>query len=227
MSYDDMTVNRYGELYARFLKRSSNELIDEAGLKPGDRFLDLCAGSCRGAIAAAERGAAMVMAVDSSRGMFPTGSNVIELSGGATVSLVLSPVELFLRSMIKPFENMFNVIFCQQAVNYWLTKETAFMVADVMEDDGRFVFNTFNEKPLQIPTVKEYKFGGNSFVEISYVIDDMVYHVQTRNGLAPDVEKFRWISREEFGEILLGAFGGLKEVKQGKTTIYVASKPKR
>lgn len=204
----------YEILYLRYLKRPPRQLLELAGLRPGERVLDLCGGTGRLSRAALEMGASQVVLVDRSEKMtrlVPRGITVHHTS-----------VEEALKTYIKE-GILFDVVACQQGVNYWLNEQTARQVASVLDPGGRFVFNTFWRKPGHEPRIREYRLDGRHYVEISYLAGEQVYHVQVCEGLPPHVTHFRWIPREQFEQWLRCDFNILRHT-DGTTDIYVAIK---
>jgi len=125
----------------------------------------------------------------------------------------------------------FNVIFCQQGINYWFRPEHAKMIKRVLAPKGIFIFNTFNVKPSIIPLSKNYYYSnsrgigyGRNYMEISWMVKDMVKHVQIAEGMDPHFTEFRWIPPGEFKKAFKST-GFKVEVKTDKATdIYICRK---
>jgi len=234
MSYEYMTAKQYETLYARFLKRPPEELLEHAEMKDGDFVLDLCAGNLRASWAAAEMGASVVHAVDSSPNML--GMSVKEATKvyeevrdgvPCKITAICYDVERFLAQVGAPVApRKYDVVICQQAINYWFCEKAIKDLVKCMAADGRFVFNTFSRIPLETPTVKQSPISGRpACVEVSFSVNGMVYHVQCVEGMPPDVQEFRWISPSQFQETLSKFFKKITTVNEGNTAIYVASEP--
>ena len=82
-----------------------------------------------------------------------------------------------------------------------------------------FVFNTFGNKPSETPTVREYYHDGRAYKELSYLIGEKVYHVQSATGIPPHFTVFDWISREEYTD-KLSPFFSLEEVVEGPSSMW-------
>lgn len=210
MKYPDHTT--YAALYAKYYSgRDVGELLDLLEPLKDKRVLDLCGGEGRLSIAAVKRGAREVILVDSEDEMmpktfeYPVYPHVIE-------------AETYLHYQALGGWR-YDRIACRQAANYWLTDETAELAAKVLPAGGIFAFNTFNEKPPEKPRVKEYDYDGHSFVEISWLVGDMVHHVQVRDGMAPHTTVFKWLPRETLHSILAKYFH-VHEIVCGKTSLY-------
>ena len=209
MKYPDHVT--YARVYARYLtgKRTS-QLLDAAGPLADKDVLDLCAGGGRLSLMAQERGA-RVTAVDSSPDMaegLPPG-----------VRSFIQDVPDWLQLSGSP--DMFDAVFCQQAVNYWLTPTLAETLSHVIRPGGLFVFNTFNRKPSPVPTIKQYALEGVQFVESSWLsAGNQVEHVHMREGEPPHTTRFSWISPEQYSEWLSPYFEA-KEHQEGATSLWV------
>jgi len=140
-------------------------------------------------------------------------------------------VEKFLARRIKTGKYKYDVIVCQQAVNYWLNCQTAQMIKLLLREHGCFVFNTFNTQPPTEPTFKSYtidgvKYGEAFYCDISqrskllFPSIGVVHHLQMREGMAPHLTSFDWISPEGFRSILADHFI-IEEHIEDATTMYV------
>lgn len=200
----------YARLYARYLAPERTEqLLDLAGPLAGAKVLDLCGGGGRLARAAARRGA-RVMLLDQSAPM----------AAASDVQWYQSSVEDALVSFSGPFREVFDVVFCQQAINYWLTEKTARQLAFNMAPGSRFIFNTFNKQPPAVPLIKAYEYEGLHYVESSHLVGDTVHHVQICEGMAPHMTAFAWLSREDLTRWLAPYFT-LTEHVEGATSVWV------
>ena len=213
-------IDDYEDLYARYLDKPAAEMVDLAGDVKGKVVWDLCCGG--GALSAEclKRGAATVQAVDGCSEM--TNKLRLAFDGSKDVlagrfRLEVADVEPWLRYSLADRPNF---VFCRQAVNYWLNGKTVRSLAGRMGNGSVFVFNTFNTRPAEKPSVKEYGRGGDSFVEVSWLVPpDTVHHVQVRNGMAPHVTAFRWIPPSEY-LALLGQWYNVDIGESGGTSLY-------
>jgi len=213
-----MDCNTYNILYKRFLKRGPGQMLDLAGFKARDSFLDLCTGTGRASFEVFKRGASNVVAVD---------------KDGEKLSRRFGE-EMFCGMTVRQFfdehkDMKFDCIFCQQAINYWLKEEgyvkdsIAKLVAKALTSNGKFVFNTFNKEPSEEIIVKEYKLDGLHYAEVSQLVGGIVHHGQFCDGAHPDHQEFAWISSEEFMTILKPYFKTITIHSDGPTDIYVCS----
>ena len=229
MAYE-MTAKEYETLYARYLERKPEELLTIAGLKKGDAVLDLCAGSGRASLAALKMGARIIVAVDENNNGFSK-ELLQERAKGRVVTFGRHTIERFLFANEVSFKNKqdsyyeaFDVAVCQQAINYWLTDEDTKYLADHLKPGGRFVFNTFHNKPSEKPTIKNYSYKGKDYVEGSYCFNNVVHHVQLCDGMRPHVTEFKWIAPKDFMKILKPHFELVKVHRDGGTDIYACTK---
>ena len=118
----------------------------------------------------------------------------------------------------------FNAIFCQQGINYWFTPEHAGMIKRALAPKGFFIFNTFNVKPSVIPQTKVYYYAGRNYMEISWLVGDMVKHVQIAEDMDPHFTEFRWIPPEEFKRAFIKAGFFVTVKTEGSTDIYLCKK---
>lgn len=210
MDYPDHGT--YRKLYARYFQgERTKELLDYAGDLNGKNVIDLCGGGGRLAIQATVRGG-RVTVIDESKMMLGDVRNY--------AYVINSRVQDWLT--VAPSQTN-DVIFCQQAVNYWLTPCTARQVATTLKYGGKFIFNTFNKKPPAYPMVKQYELEGGRYVELSWLVGDDVHHVQICEDMSPHITTFLWISPEEFHAWLSYGFE-VKEHRDGATSIYVCTK---
>ncbi len=204
----------YRALYLRYLLgRNDGELISLLQLKPGDRLLDLCCGEGQMTLRALALGAGEAVAVDAEPAMIGP-----ELQALPNVRILTLPVrEALLQEVVK--RRYYDAAVCRQAVNYWLDEDTALLAADALEPGRIFAFNTFNERPSETPTVRQYKLDDHDFVETSWLVGDTVHHLQVRDGLPPHYTTFRWLSPERL-HALLDPYFTVVEERRGKTSLY-------
>lgn len=212
MNYPD--TDRYRALYAKYLKRPASAFLNlyNGDLK-GKTVWDFCAGGGEISLACLEAGAAKVVAVEKSNNMLRR----LRLSCPDGLDIKRSSIEYFLMEQYNLQSP--DVIFCRQGVNYWLSDSTMELLRRVMQPGSQFIFNTFNTKPSERPTVKTYDYEGYSFAEVSWLVGEMVYHSQARNGMEPHSTQFKWIPKEEFLRIL-GEGYAIDIVEDGHTSLY-------
>ena len=206
----------YSSLYARYLKGSrSQELLELAGHISGKKVADLCGGGGRLSHLAWASGAQVTL-VDESAPM-------TELSNaGCQVRVVNRSIKSWMGAFFQPDE--FDVVFCQQGINYWLDAWTAETLAEMIRPAGIFIFNTFNRKPSTTPAVKQYELGGVNFVEVSWLVgENCVEHVQIREGEAPHSTRFQWISSDKFRELLSPYFECTENI-DGVSSVWVCTR---
>jgi SAM-dependent methyltransferase len=202
-------------LYARYLDSTKTKrMMAWAGpLKP-KRVLDACGGGGEITLAAIED-AALVVYVDQEEKMLSPRLKGIRREAAArgytgevprNLMFSIEPIQLFLSSPPPNFTTGlggFDVVFCQQAINYWLNPETAKQLAALMKSGGVFIFNTFANRPPKEPFVRQYGLNGRHYVETSWMVeDDMVHHVQVASGLSPHTTIFKWMSADTLKTIL-------------------------
>lgn len=206
---------QYEALYTSYLQSSPHKLLDAAGIAPDGwknlRVLDLCGGNGRLSMVARQMGAYVTM-VEADHEMCDS----LQLRQWK-IDVWFGRVEELLPL---PWNARFDAAFCQQAVNYWLTPETAKGIADVLNKNGVFVFNTFNTLPSTVPTFRERDLGDHYEYEAFHSARGIVHHVQLREGYAPHVTSFRWIPLDEF-ERILDPYFDVERRTDGRTDTYV------
>lgn len=199
----------YEKLYKRYFKKGVDYLVDECNIKREDKVLDLCGGNgrlTRKLLTLTDD----VTYVDQEGDMIP---DDLEKLG---VKVINKSVQEFLDDK----EDQFDKVFCEQAINYWLLHVDVLKFSNILKKDGLFIFNTFSSKPSEKPMIKEYKIDDISYLEISYLVDNQVYHVQIREGFEPHFTVFDWISEEEYRRILEPYFD-LNIKDDGKSALYI------
>jgi hypothetical protein len=75
---------------------------------------------------------------------------------------------------------------------------------------------------IQIPGIKHHDcYKDRNFTEISWLVNDMVKHVQIAQGMDPHFTEFRWIPPSEFKQAFKKV-GFIVDVRTDKTTdIYI------
>ena len=218
----NMTSEEYELLYKAYLNRDPKELLELAGMKEGDRVLDLCAGSnARATKAAVEMGASYVASVD-------LNPYVQQIKGKAWAHARVEPfcedIYGYLEYTHIPKEDKFNVVICQQGVNYWFDTDILTKLRGVMKRDGSvFVFNTFNKKPPRSPKVKEYEIEGKKYVEVVWMAKEEINHVQIVDCSSPHFTQFKWFEPEYVKETCEKAHFEVEVVNKKNTDIYICN----
>ncbi|MDR1300697.1 MAG: class I SAM-dependent methyltransferase [Candidatus Nomurabacteria bacterium] len=202
----------YEELYKRYFKRDVQELIDLAEVSKNDKVLDICGGNGRLTKKLAEI-TRDVSYLDQEPDMTP--KDLADLG----VTVYNTPVQDF----IEKTKLKYDKVFCQQAVNYWLLDIDIELFSEIFAKGGLFIFNTFANKPTEKPMFKQYEIDGVSYLEISYLVDNKVHHVQIREGYEPHYTVFDWID-EDTVRNLLEPYFNIEIVRDGSTLIYKCRK---
>lgn len=204
----------YRELYLRYFQgRDAGELLQLLEPLQGLRLLDLCCGEGQLTLGALERGAASAVSVDAESAMIAP-----RLRQNRRAGILIASVQDALRAL-QADGKKFDRAVCRQAVNYWLNEETVQLLAAVLIRGGVFVFNTFNQRPTEKPRVLEYELQGHCFVEVSWLVGEIVHHLQVRDGLPAHFTSFQWLSPERLQELLTPYFT-VSEQRHGKTSLY-------
>lgn len=218
----------YEALYAKYIhKRPVTDLVDRAGDIRGKRVLDICCGTGRLMKECIARGATVV-GVDASADMTASLCKWLKENAPQHFLHITNIGAFLMRVGGEPTPGLWtprhDVVFCRQAVNYWLYAEYAALLARCIAPGGKFIFNTFSKEPSEVPVVKEYEFQEDKFVEVSWREADIVHHVQIREGLPPHTTKFRWIPPSKFKEMLSPHFFSIEVVSDGGTDIYICTR---
>lgn len=199
----------YEKIYKRYFEKGVNYFIKEANLNPKDKVLDICGGNGR-LTKELKKKVNNVSYLDQEKDMIP--KSLKEL--GVTV------YNQSIQDFVSKTNNKYNKVFCEQAINYWLLKIDMNKFSKIIDKEGLFIFNTFSKKPPEKPMIKEYEIDGKSYIEISYLINKKVHHVQIREGFEPHFTAFDWISEEEYTNILSPYFN-IKIIDDGKSALYI------
>lgn len=220
----------YAKLYQKYLEhRPGKDLVELAGDVKGKTVWDLCCGSGEIGVHCAELGAKFVRCVDS--GYFMTtpamwGLRKHESTCESKINTLTIEAILKRQDLESP-----DVVFCRQAVNYWMNEGSVKALAEHMQPGSVLVFNTFNTCPSVIPNVKQYemKTGEHTdltyqvafFVEVSWYVPETnkVHHVQIRNGMEPHTTEFDWIATDDFVRWLAPYFD-IQRDNDGNTALY-------
>lgn len=207
----------YRALYARYHNRVVADILQLLEPLEGARVVDLCGGDGRLTSEALVHGAQSVLLVDSEATMIPS-----LLRGDERITVLIEEVHCLLAGAYQ-VRATYDRVVCQQAVNYWLDEETAWLIAEILTPGGRFVFNTFNRQPTEKPRVLQYELDGHAFVEVSWLAGVDVHHLQIRDGMLPHHTVFRWLSPERLREMLEPHFI-VYEDRREKTSLYRCEK---
>lgn len=213
MKYPKYTT--YKKLYKRFFLKGTEYLSSLVKIKPTDKVLDMCGGDGR-LTKELTKHSKFVHYLDQEKDMIPKNLKDLEITVHNT------SVENFLEER----EMKFNIIFCQQAVNYWLLNIDVKKLADIIEDNGFFIFNTFSRKPSAKPSIKEYSIDNIYYLELSYLAQNKVNHIQIMEGLEPHFTQFDWIPKNTYKK-LLSPYFDVELKDDGKTSIYICKKKQR
>ena len=210
----DLTAEEYEALYEKYLVRSPDDLLLVNGPIEGKRVLDLCCGGMRASLRAKELGAE-VISLDRSYKIIPDKyKNDVICCDVDELCLLKSWRNKNL------FVNKVDLVICQQGVNYWFDDECVKNVSMLINNGGCFVFNTFHNKPSNLPTVKQYTFNGHNFTEIVQLVDNTIYHLQMREGYTPHYTRFKWLPKETIENVLSKHFNRFDASSDQTTSIY-------
>lgn len=209
----NITSEQYVALYERFLHRSPDELLLAAGPIQGKQVLDLCAGTMRASNRAKELGASYVVAVDKSSTIIPR-----EHKADAVIITDISDIW---STRLALFSKTFDLIVCQQGINYWFSDKNIESVSKLLKHGGHFVFNTFNTRPSETPQIRKFDSGT---IEVIQLVDGTVYHLQARKGYMPHFTSFKWIAGDDIENVVNTHFRDVNSIVEGGTTIYVCER---
>ncbi len=198
----------YENLYKRYFKRDVNELINLANISKSDKILDVCGGNGRLSRELIKL-SNDVSYLDQEMDMIPK-----DLSTLGIEIYNMSIKEFINKSKIK-----YNKVFCQQAINYWLLNIDIKLFSNIFEKNGIFIFNTFQNKPSKEPMIKQYIIDDVNYLEVSYLIDNKVHHIQIRENYEPHYTVFDWIDEETY-KIILSPYFEIETFKENSTIIY-------
>jgi len=205
----------YRVLYKRYLDEERvDQMISKAlNLNCKSSVLDICSGGGRLARKIVRDINCKVLMVDKSEDMMDLKYN------SKFCNYYVGTIKHFLH-----FRKLkFDAIFCQQAINYWFDRNVIEKISSCMFSGGYFIFNTFSDKPSTEPTTKEYQIDGLSYIETSWLVGNVVNHVQICEGYPPHYTKFKYISKNEFLSVLRMYFDVNVE-KDGSTLIFTCIK---
>jgi len=202
----------YENLYKRYFLKGVDYLIKEANLSSNDKILDICGGNGR-LTKELIKISNDVSYLDKEKDMIP--SNLKELG----IKVYNDSIENFVNNT----KEKYTKVFCEQAINYWLSNIDIYKFSNIFSKNALFIFNTFSNKPTNKPMIKEYVLDNINYLEISYLIDNKVYHIQICEGYEPHFTVFDWISKEKYIE-LLSTYFEVKVNDNGKSSLYICKR---
>lgn len=204
----------YEKMYKRYFDKGVGYLIYKADLKRDDKVLDICGGNGRLTRELLKR-CNDVSYLDREADMIPED---LEKLG---VRVYNEDVETF----VIHSQEKYNKVFCEQAINYWLLNINIEQFSNIFSPNGLFIFNTFSNMPTKTPMIKQYTIDGINYLEISYLVDNKVEHIQIREGYSPHFTEFDWISQEQYRE-LLSPYFDIELFDNGKSSLYKCKRKK-
>jgi ubiquinone/menaquinone biosynthesis C-methylase UbiE len=212
-----ITSEVYNVLYAKYLQGNRvKEMVDLAGDIRGKNVLDLCCGNGRLSKEVLKRKPNYLYAIDESVHMLDYPANKMHFN--VRIELITA------QKCLMTLSQSFDVIFCQQAINYWFDKEMPFYIHKALSNDGVFIFNTFNKKPSVKPVTKKYEISKRSYIEVFWLVKNKVKHIQIAQGMDPHFTEFQWISPNEFRDSFTRHGFNIEIISNNATDIYVCKK---
>ncbi len=202
----------YEKMYKRFFNKGVNYLIDKTTIQREDKVLDICGGNGR-LTKELLKLCNDVSYLDKEKDMIP---DELEKLGAKVYN---EDIESF----VSHAKEKYNKVFCEQAINYWLLYIDVEKFSNIFSSDGLFIFNTFSNKPPTTPLIKKYTIDNKQYVEISYLVNNTVEHIQIREGFPPHVTEFDWISKDKYYE-LLSPYFDIELFDDGKSSLYVCKR---
>lgn len=202
----------YEDLYKRYFLKGVDYFIENAALTKDDKVLDICGGNGR-LTKELLKYTNNVSYLDKEKDMIPP--DLEELG----VKVYNDSIENF----VNQINEKYTKVFCEQAVNYWLLNIDIDKFSNLFEKDGLFIFNTFSNKPSNKPMIKEYVLDDTNYLEISYLINNKVYHIQVCEGFEPHFTVFDWISEEQYIKLLSPKFD-INLNDNGKSALYLCKR---
>lgn len=204
--------NDYEKMYKRYFNKGVDYLLEHANLKNTDKVLDLCGGNGR-LTKKLKTICQDVSFLDQETDMIPKNLE----------SLGIKVYNTSVQNFVNSTTNKYDKIFCEQAVNYWLLDTNIEKLSNILNKDGLFIFNTFSKKPTQKPMIKEYTIDNIDFLEISYLVENMVEHIQIRTDYKPHFTEFAWISKEDY-ERIMSPYFNITIYDNGRSALYICQK---
>lgn len=202
----------YEKLYRRYFLKGVDYFIKEANLTSHDKVLDICGGNGR-LTKELIKFSDNVSYLDKEKDMIPLD---LEQLG---IKVYNDSVENF----IDTTNEKYTKVFCEQAINYWLLNIDIKKFSSLSEKGGLFIFNTFSNKPSNKPMIKEYTLDDKSYLEISYLMDNKVQHIQVCEGYEPHFTIFDCISKAQY-EKLLSPYFDIEIKDDGKSSLYICKR---
>lgn len=202
----------YEKLYRRYFLKGVDYFIKEANLTSEDKILDICGGNGR-LTKELIKFSNNVSYLDKEKDMIPQD---LESLG---IKVYNDSIEKFVENT----KQKYTKVFCEQAINYWLLNINIQKFSKLFEKDGLFIFNTFSNKPSNKPLIKEYTLDNKSFLEISYLINNKVQHIQVCEGYEPHFTVFDWISEEQYKK-LLSPYFDIEIKNDSKSSLYICKR---
>ncbi len=202
----------YENLYKRYFLKGVDYFIKEANLTFDDKVLDICGGNGR-LTKELIKYSNNVSYLDKEKDMIPS-----EL-GGLGIKIYNDSIENFVNNS----KEKYTKVFCEQAINYWLLNIDIEKFSNLFYKNGLFIFNTFSNKPSNKPMIKEYTIEDKSYIEISYLLNNKVEHIQVCEGYTPHFTSFDWISEEQYKKILSPYFD-IEIKNDGKSSLYICKR---
>lgn len=202
----------YEKLYKRYFEKGVDYLILPAELKEDDIVLDICGGNGR-LTKKIYQTTKFVTYLDKEKDMTP---NELKQLG---IKVINEPIEKF----VKTNTQKYTKVFCEQAINYWLKKIDIKSFSNIFKSGALFIFNTFSTKPSTKPMIKNYNISGKDYLEISYLVNGKVNHIQICENYAPHFTQFDWISKEQFFN-LLSPYFEINLIENGKSALYICKR---
>ncbi len=202
----------YENLYKRYFLKGVDYFIKEANLTFDDKVLDICGGNGR-LTKELIKYSNNVSYLDKEEDMIPS-----ELSG-LGIKVYNDSIENFINNS----KEKYTKVFCEQAINYWLLNIDIEKFSNLFYKNGLFIFNTFSNKPSNKPMIKEYTIDNKSYIEISYLLNNKIEHIQVCEGYTPHFTSFDWISEDQYKKILSPYFD-IEIKNDGKSSLYICKR---
>ena len=198
----------YEKMYKRYFDKGVGYLIDKADLKRDDKVLDICGGNGR-----------------LTRELLKIWNDVSYLDKETDMipeklkSLGINVYNENIENFVIHSKEKYNKVFCEQAINYWLLNIDIEKFSKIFLPNGLFIFNTFSNMPTKTPMIKQYTIDRINYLEISYLVNNKVEHIQIREGYPPHFTEFDWIPQELYKK-LLSPYFDIELFDNGKSSIY-------
>ncbi len=198
----------YEKIYKRYFNKGVEYLIEKADLQKDDKVLDICGGNGRLTKELVKR-CNDVSYLDKEIDMIPTDLKTLG------IKIYNEDIENF----VKHSKEKYNKVFCEQAINYWLLNINIEKFSNIFLPNGLFIFNTFSNIPSKTPMLKRYIIDEINYLEISYLVNNKVEHIQIREGYPPHFTEFDWISKKLYKK-LLSPYFDIELFDNGKSSLY-------